>query len=107
MSWLVYVNDLCMSWLLNWGLNSFVCHGYSTLVYVMTTQLGNMTKQDAGRSPLQSASDPSSLVARVIKGYTLGLGPSICLGRGAPPNDDEMGDRSPSPDLLNAEIGPQ
>ena len=29
------------------------------------------------------------LVARVVKGKTLGLGPSICLRRDAPPNDDD------------------
>ena len=25
----------------------------------------------------------------MVKGQTLGLGPSICLGRDAPPNDDD------------------
>ena len=36
--------------------------------------------------------DPRSLVARVVKRLTLGLGPSICLGRDAPPNDDDDND---------------
>ena len=48
-----------------------------------------MTKQDAGSNPLKVASDSSTLVARVVKGQTLGLGPSIWFGKDAAPNDDD------------------